>query len=287
MLEARREEKRVRSECANSEAVQSEMIPRVIHYVWLGSASLPSLFETCITSWRTQCPDYRIQLWNEDNLVIDSPYYQHFLETKQWAFACDYARLWIVHHNGGIYLDTDIELLRPLDNLLTNRCYFGEEAPGCVNTGLGFGAAIEHPVVGAMLAEYDALSRDELPRPVPCPMRNTAALAKYGYLSAQKTPHLLEDTAVFAPEFFSPIDFSTGEQHITANTYSIHHFSGTWLSPTQRAFNGYEQRIQRRFPRIGWRAKSVAAGLASGFKTGDFSMAKESIVNILYSALHR
>lgn len=117
------------------------MIPKKIHYCWFGKNPLPNEVKKCIESWKLFCPDYEIIEWNEENYdVFKIDYMAEAYKAEKYAFVSDYARLDIIYNNGGIYLDTDVELIRPLDDLLHHSCYLGMELPGRVATGLGFGA---------------------------------------------------------------------------------------------------------------------------------------------------
>ena len=117
------------------------MIPKVIHYCWFGGNELPELAMKCIDSWKKFCPDYEIKQWNEKNYDLDSSrYIKEAYKNKKWAFVSDYARLDIIYNNGGIYLDTDVELIGKLDEFLDEKCFLAAEREEYVNTGLGFGA---------------------------------------------------------------------------------------------------------------------------------------------------
>jgi mannosyltransferase OCH1-like enzyme len=95
------------------------MIPKVIHYCWFGGKPLPELAKKCIASWKKKCPDYEIKEWNETNFDLSSNrYLQEAIKMKKWAFASDYIRLAVLYNEGGIYLDTDVEILKPLDKFL-------------------------------------------------------------------------------------------------------------------------------------------------------------------------
>ena len=108
------------------------MIPKTIHYCWFGHSEKPELFVKCLNSWKKYCPDYEIKEWNEDNFDIHcSDYVQEAYEAGKWAFVTDYARLWIIYHHGGIYLDTDVEVIKPYDDLLSNKAFFGFETLAC------------------------------------------------------------------------------------------------------------------------------------------------------------
>lgn len=138
------------------------MIPKVIHYCWFGGNPLPYEVKKCIKSWEKMCPDYEIKQWNESNFDIsDNTFARVAYENKAWAFVSDYARLKIVFDYGGIYLDTDVELLKSLDHLLDNKCYIGiQQAQSLCQTGLGFGAEKNSYIVEKMLEKYSNIEFD-------------------------------------------------------------------------------------------------------------------------------
>lgn len=138
------------------------MIPKTIHYCWFGRGELPELAKKCIASWEKHCPDFEIIQWNEDNFDVESkPYTRWCYEQKKYAFLSDYVRLSVIHRHGGVYFDTDVEVLRPLSKLMEYPAFFGFENEECINTGCGFGAEAGHPAVAAMLDQYDRLRPDE------------------------------------------------------------------------------------------------------------------------------
>jgi mannosyltransferase OCH1-like enzyme len=117
------------------------MIPRVIHYCWFGGSPLPASVDRCLSSWRQFCPGYEIRYWDETSFPVDRCRFSlEAYAAGKWAFVSDYARLRIVFDHGGIYLDTDVELIAPLDRLLPHSAFFGFESRGAIATGLGFGA---------------------------------------------------------------------------------------------------------------------------------------------------
>ena len=152
------------------------MIPRTIHYCWFGPEPLPKRVKKCIRSWEKLCPDYQIVRWNEQNFDI---HYNQFTkdayEAGKWAFVSDVARLYIIYHHGGIYLDTDVELLKPLDSFLAQKAFMGVEYNGLIATGLGFGAEKHVEVIKELLDEYDRV-RFDASRPVDCPKLTTEYL---------------------------------------------------------------------------------------------------------------
>lgn len=220
------------------------MIPKVIHYCWFGRNPKPELMQRCIASWQKYCPDYEIVEWNEDNFDISqNEYAREAYEEKKWAFVTDYARLWIVFNHGGIYLDTDVEILRPLDTLLDAPAFFGFEDGVNIATGLGFGAEKENMLVGAMLADYDNIhfrmddgSLDKLP----CPIRNTNAIKAYLPEKIDPTSILhIKEAQIYPPEYFCPLSADGTTMMKTKNTYSIHWFSATWLSEDEMVVHEY------------------------------------------------
>ena len=208
-------------------------IPKVIHYCWFGRGKLPKLAKKCIKSWKKYCPDYEIICHNEDNFdLTQNRYLREAYEAKQWAFVSDYARLKIIYDQGGIYLDTDVELLKPLDQLLDQNGFMGFDEKGIVATGLGFGAEKGNPIVGEFLKDYDEISflrEDGTYDLTPCPDRNTAALKRLG-MDLTNTHQTFMDTVFLPQEYLCPMDYYTGKKTITDKTFSIHHYSASWTS---------------------------------------------------------
>ena len=204
------------------------MIPKIIHYCWFGRGEKPKLAQKCIASWKKYMPDYEIIEWNEDNFDVNrNAYTQMCYEQKKYAFLTDYLRLVIVEEQGGIYFDTDVEVLRPFDDLLVHPAFCGFENNQYANTGEGFGAEPHNPVVQQMLKEYDQLL-DGQHGTIGCPILNTEALLKFGLkLNGEKQE--LTDAVVFPEDFFNPRNSITGELKKTANTYSIHWYSASWM----------------------------------------------------------
>ena len=207
----------------------SDLIPKTIHYCWFGRGEKPKLAQKCIASWKKFCPDYEFVEWNEDNFDVNrNGYTRMCYEQKKYAFLSDYVRLLVIEEHGGIYFDTDVELLRPLDQLLTHPSFFGFEDAEHVNTGVGFGAESGNPAVQAMLAEYDPLLSGEQGI-IGCPILNTNALQKLGLcLNGEKQD--LGIAVVYPADYFNPYDDPTGKLNKTKNTFSIHWYSKSWMS---------------------------------------------------------
>ena len=208
-------------------------IPKVIHYCWFGRGELPPLAKRCIKSWKKYCPDYEIVCWNEDNFDLTQNRYMHeAYEARKWAFVSDVARLIIIYNQGGIYLDTDVELIKPIDDLLENSGFMGFDEKGIVATGLGFGAEKGNEIIEAFLKDYEHISfvqPDGSFDLTPCPDRNTDALKRLG-MDTQNTNQTFMGTVFLPKEYLCPMDYYTGKKTITKQTYSIHHFSASWTS---------------------------------------------------------
>lgn len=208
------------------------MIPKIIHYCWFGGKPLPRDVKQCIASWKKYCPDYEIQQWDESNFDVTAhPFTKAAYEANAWAFVSDYARLQVVYDNGGIYLDTDVELCKTLDGLLQENCYFGtQQVDDVVATGLGFGAEQEHPGVLAMMRQYDGLLfQPDNKEAIACPILNTRAMKALGYVP-QNTVQRLNDIGVtiYPPEYFDPCSPGDAQDLTCENTVSIHHYSASW-----------------------------------------------------------
>lgn len=208
------------------------MIPKVIHYCWFGNNPLPFEVKKCINSWKKICPDYEIRRWDETNFdVYQNDFIKSAYGSKAWAFVSDYARLKIVYDEGGIYLDTDVELKKSLDELRKNEGFFAIQQEGhYCNTGLGFGAKKENEIVKTMLDLYDDLIYSEENKfSIACPYLNTKALEKYGY-SYSDDVRVIHNNLVLPPRFMDPIAPGKNKENLLCNdTVSIHHYSASWM----------------------------------------------------------
>lgn len=208
------------------------MIEKKIHYCWFGRGEKPKKAKKCIESWKKYCPDYEIIEWNEDNFDIAAyPYAAYCYENKKYAFLSDFVRLIAVYENGGIYFDTDVELLRSPDEMLTYEAFFGFETEAFVATGLGFGAQKGHETVKAMLELYLNLQPDKngsYPIIV-CPQLNTRALVSLG-LEPNGQRQNVAGAEILPADFLNPYDDPTGRLVKTKNTLSVHWYSKSWMS---------------------------------------------------------
>ena len=207
------------------------MIPKTIHYCWFGRGEKPKLAKKCIESWKNICPDYEIIEWNEDNFDIDRyPYASYCHRTKKWAFLSDFVRLVVTYENGGIYFDTDVELIKRPDDLLNFEAFFGFENDDFVATGLGFGCEANNQAVGAMLREYFEMKPDENGefQVVGCPKLNTKALLPLGLITNGERQSI-EHAEIFPVDYFNPFDDTTGRLNKTDNTYSINRYGKSWM----------------------------------------------------------
>lgn len=215
------------------------MIPKIIHYCWFGGNELPSLEKKCIDSWKEKCPDYQIIEWNENNYDLDKgPYIKEAYDAKKWAFVSDYARLDIIYTYGGIYLDTDVELLKNLDDVLDCHCFLTTEKLGLINTGLGFGAEKGNVNLEQMLKRYDNIHfklGNNLYDTLPCTYRNTAPFIEMGFQALDQI-QVINDAVIYPPEYFSPMDYESKKVNITAKTISFHHYNASWITDEEKQF---------------------------------------------------
>lgn len=224
------------------------MIPKKIHYCWFGGKELPELAKKCIASWQKYCPDYEIIRWDESNFDLDQiPYTRWCYDNRKWAFLSDYVRLTVVAEHGGLYFDTDVELVRKPDELLKFEAFYGFENSSIVNTGQGFGAQAHHPTLEAMCQQYLALetSTDGAFPLQACPALNTAALVPLGLILNGKRQNVA-GAEILPVDYLNPYDDATGKLHRTKNTIGIHWYSKSWISKGAQL----RSRITRPFHRI-------------------------------------
>ena len=214
------------------------MIPKVIHYIWLGGKELPPIAEKSIRSWKKYCPGYEIKRWDESNLDLNKyQFVKDALEAKKYAFASDVLRTDILYNHGGIYFDVDVELLKPIDDLLNNDCFMGFETSNLLNPGLFIATQKENKDFKNILNIYQTLKFDvnNLINLTVCEVF-TKYFEQKGLKRENKTQQI-DNTMFYASEYFSPIDVVTNKKNITKNTYSIHWYSASWYSGKQKFKN--------------------------------------------------
>lgn len=208
------------------------MIPKKIHYCWFGRGEKSKLAQKCIASWKKYCPDYEIIEWNEDTFALDyNGYTRYCYDNKKWAFLSDFARLVVVAEHGGIYFDTDVELLKSPDELLQYGAFYGFENASNINTGEGFGAEAGHPTVVAMKQMYENMKpeTDDSYPIITCPALNTQALLPFG-LKLDGSRQNIAGAEILPIEYLNPYDDPTGHLNKTKNTISVHWYSKSWMS---------------------------------------------------------
>lgn len=208
------------------------MIPKVIHYCWFGGNPLPELAQKCIASWKKYCPDYEIKEWNESNFDLNCcDYVREAYEAKKWAFVSDVARLYAMVHEGGIYMDTDVEVIAPLDSLLHYHAVSGFETEHSIPTGL-MACEKGNPMFTEFLNEYKTahfLLPDSSLDQTTNVVRITNICLKYGFIPNNQKQTIRTFT-LLPQDYLCPKSFETGKTELTKNTLTIHHFNGSWRS---------------------------------------------------------
>ena len=207
------------------------MIPKKIHYCWFGDKSIPVQAKRFLAGWKTLCPEYDVVQWNESNSPLqDNIYIVQARAARKWAFVSDYVRLKALWEQGGVYLDTDVELLRPLDCFLGSPMFVGFENRERIATCI-IGAEPHHPLVGELLEEYESLSflrQDGSPDYTTNVERMTAMLQRHGARLDGSYQYFTE-LVIYPRAVFSPKSLENGKIYLTKDTHAIHHFSATWM----------------------------------------------------------
>ena len=212
------------------------MIPKKIHYCWFGGKPKPQSVLNYIESWRRFCPKYEIIEWNEDNFNIsDNIYCKEAYDSKKWAFVSDVARLSALYQEGGIYLDTDVEVKKSLDDLLDNKGFFGFEVPIYVGTNI-IGACKGNEFIKSLLNDYDERRFIKIDGDLDTTtnVKVTTKLAKEMGLALNGQQQTINGVTFYPQEYFCPYDYTTGRMTKSKLTYSIHWYNQTWISPKNR-----------------------------------------------------
>lgn len=211
------------------------MIPKIIHYCWFGKSKKSEAVNMYIENWKNILLDYTIIEWNEKNFNINcNDYVREAYKAKKWAFVSDYARLWVLYSVGGIYLDTDVEILQSFDSLLENSFFIGGESKYSICTAV-IGARADSDIVKELLSLYDGkhFLIDGRENAIP----NSQLIFNYfkeihDYKVSQNV-YATEQFSIYPSEYFSPINCYTLKKKITPNTYTVHHFASTWKTDNE------------------------------------------------------
>lgn len=228
-------------------------IPCVIHYCWFGGNPLPTDAVRCIESWRKHMPQCEIKLWNEHNFDVNiNSYTAEAYRLKKYAFVSDYARMWILYNYGGIYFDTDVEVIAPLNDILARGPFMGLEAPKSsqdtpmVALGLGMACKAGNTLLKELLDIYEHLHM-------------VSPLGKHGGTIVEITwPIIARHTAIthpdgtetragftiYPPEYFCPLNYYTRQMAITEHTHTIHHYAATWVNGSDSITDKLKRRMR-------------------------------------------
>lgn len=228
------------------EKIGDPRIPKRIHYCWFSGNPIPSNLQKCLNSWKKFCPEYEILRWDEGNYDIGkNRYMREAYEQKKWGFIPDIARLDILYRYGGIYLDTDVELIRNLDDLLYEDAFTGVENWGNVNFGGCSGAVAGHPMIKEILDarwEEPFIRENGTLNLQTCGIYETKPFIKRG-MRIDNSYQKIGGLTIYPSDFFHPFDYMSGKLEITENTFSIHHFHGGWLDEKAQKQRKRQQQI--------------------------------------------
>lgn len=218
----------------------SPVIPKKIHYIWLGKKDIPYNLRRCMDTWREKCPDYEIIQWDETNYDFGKhPYMREAYESGAYGFVSDYARLDILYHEGGFYFDTDVEIKCNLDNLRYQEAFCGLEKWQILNFGGGSGAVKGHPMIKRFLDAREPirfLDENGKQNRNTCGFYDTQTALKAGYRITGETQNV-GGMNIYAYDYFHPYDYMSGMTNETENTISIHHFNGGWMDAKMKEQN--------------------------------------------------
>lgn len=233
-------------------------IPKIIHYCWFGGKPLPKSARKCIASWRKFLPDYEIKEWNESNFDVRMvPYTAEAYAAKKYAFVSDFARFWILHREGGVYFDTDVEVIRSMEDILERGAFMGMEALVNENSkrhyvapGLGIACERGNSLWNEIIMRYLAYEHFEPEKQgtvchIVSDLLENAGFRLDGSLCVRK------NVTIYPADFFCPQAMMGAPIHLTENTRSIHHFDCTWLPRITR----WRLRMMTLFPC--WLLKSI------------------------------
>lgn len=232
------------------------MIPKIIHYCWFGGNPKPENTEKYINSWKKFCPDYEIKEWNEANFDVNqNDYCREAFDAKKWAFVSDYVRLKVLYDYGGVYMDTDVEVMKPLEPLLKYNVVMGYESTRTIPTGTMM-ASLHNAWIYSLLKDYDNRKFKQPDGEYDFTTNVTAItkITKEKYkLKLNGKKILFADNFLILPfDYLCAKSYQTGELHITPNTYTIHHFSGSWVPAERKIFVDEVRKNFKKYDKLGF-----------------------------------
>lgn len=233
------------------------MIPKVIHYCWFGGKRKPRLVRDCIKSWRNKLPDFDIIEWNEKNTDLSHPFVKEAYKLKKWAFVADYVRLNVIYEKGGIYLDTDIMVLKNLDDLLIHNCFMGAEDLLYINAAI-IGASPKNDFIKECRKLYDSVVITNNLGEITIPRLITKKFNEFsGNLMNFDTIIFYKDVTIYPSQYFYPLPFESKKDgmnytnYIKTDTYTVHLWSSSWIEYSEfhyfknkEYFNGFCKTVQ-------------------------------------------
>lgn len=211
------------------------MIPKIIHYCWFGKQELPKLIEECIASWKKHLPDYEFKRWDEKTYTFEHAFVKRAYQHKMYAFAADYVRLDVLQRMGGIYLDTDMLVLKPLDSLLSNKAFIGLESEHYISCGV-IGAEPKHPYIIACLDYYNQIDVKHINyKSIIIPKIFTQIYRNLYQVQGSLTTAIHLDLIVLEPAYFyaypNPKEkesYQRYKEFITSKSYAVHLWHKSW-----------------------------------------------------------
>lgn len=224
---------------------------KVLHYCWFGGNPLPESAKRYMETWKKFCPDYEIKRWDESNFDVNSvPFVAEAYAAKKWAFVSDYVRTYALYHEGGLYVDTDVEFVKGIDDL-TGTSFLGFESPKLVAPGLIlYAAQPQEPFYGELLKRYQALSFSvENMEEITSPKIFTQLLVEKG-LRLDNTLQQIGEVTVYPMEYFQPMGSKWKKVYATPNTRSIHHYNASWFDAREREYLFFKKHHGEIFGRV-------------------------------------
>ena len=228
-------------------------IPKVIHYVWVGGKPLPPFQKKCVESWKKYLPDYKIIEWNENNFDINHNLYcRQAYEDKKYAFVSDYIRIYVLYHYGGIYMDTDVEVIQPFaEEFLECEAFSGYETPNTIPTGI-MGSIPGQRMFGEILDFYENASfvNEDGSRNIITNVYTITMIAKKNGFIPDNAKKSVLGLTLYPQTYFCPLSHDSEESFFSENTYAIHHFSGTWCDLKTKFVGKWNKSLHSKAKRV-------------------------------------